>query len=110
MMIIMMMTRVLMVMRVMIITCRWDPHFLAYLLELYSYNVDGSDYFDGGIDDMMLIIAIMMTVIDDNDDLNTTRRWDPHFLGCLSWAEARSVAWGDNIWLRFRLQRPLSCF
>ena len=36
---------------------------LAYLLELYSYNGDGSDYFDNGGDDMMLIIAIIMTVL-----------------------------------------------
>ena len=76
---------------------------------MIAYNGDGSDYFDDGSDDMMLIIAIMMTVIDDNDDLNTTCRWDPHFLACLSWAEVRSAALGDNIWLRFRLQRPLSC-
>ena len=32
---------------------------------------------------MMLIIAIIMTVINDNDDLNTTCRWDLHFLAYL---------------------------
>ena len=107
---------------------------MAYLFELYSYNGDGSDYLDDGSDDMMLIIAIMITVIYDNDDLNTTCRWDPHllayllelyscilddnddlkttcmwdlhFLACLSLAEARSAVWGDNIWLRFSLKYP----